>query len=51
MSMMRYRRLAISDLPGVLALQDVNLYDALDPMQRQAGYLSVRFDVPQPRFC
>jgi len=41
---MRYRRLATTDLASVLALQDANLYDALDPVQRQDGYLSVRFD-------
>ena len=44
---MRYRRLASTDLDGVLALQEANLYDALDPKQRQEGYLSVRFDSGQ----
>jgi len=44
MPRMRYRRLMPADLPGVLALQEANMFDALDETQRRDGYLSVRFD-------
>lgn len=45
--MTHVRRLLPADLPGVLALQEANLFANLTPEQRAQGFLSVRFDAAQ----
>jgi Acetyltransferase (GNAT) family len=44
---MRYRRVAQTDYPGLLSLQEANLYDNLPPAERDDGFLSARFDRDQ----
>lgn len=44
---MRYRRFEAADLPGVLTLQEANLFHALDETQRREGWLSVAFEPGQ----
>jgi hypothetical protein len=43
----RYRRLEAGHLPGVLALQEANLYTKLDAQERRDGFLSARFSAEQ----
>lgn len=40
---MIFRRLAESELPGILALQEADLFDNLDIEARREGFLSARF--------
>jgi hypothetical protein len=44
---MRYVRLESAHLPGVLALQEANLYAKLDAQARRDGFLSARFSAEQ----
>lgn len=43
----QFDRLRDADLHGLIALQDANLHDALEPAQRNDGFLSARFDEAQ----
>lgn len=44
---MLFRRITDSDYPGVLALQEANLFDNLSPAERESGFLSARFSREQ----
>lgn len=44
---MQYRRLNSADISRILDLQEANLLDPIDEMQRQTGFLSVRFTSEQ----
>ena len=44
---MRFRRATDNDYPGILTLQDANLFENLSEEARQEGFLSARFSAEQ----
>ena len=44
---MLYRRVTEADYPGILSLQEANLFDNLPPADRDSGFLSARFSREQ----